>query len=285
METESRMLRTGIVKDDTPAATTQPHYDDKLEDKMRAAKDEANRHKLLASAAKREKDLMEQELEDTRRRIQRLEGQVKEARSDAAKSDEANKRLRSILLQARTLLKDVGVEFLEDVSYESLGSLTGGGKGSVRSSEAGSIARQSTDGTLFKALDQREKDREMVRMQREVNEAQYTANVASKELKKVKNQLSQTQSELQKEKEGKEKELQLLIDELAEVKGQKKRAEDEKQVADARCTEMKKELVTSKASLSKLSLDLNYLQARSTLPRPKPKLSFAVALALSVAPQ
>jgi hypothetical protein len=281
METESRMIRTGMSHDDVPVSA-QPVYDDKMEDKVRSAKDEAHRHKLLASAAKREKDLMDQELEESRRRIHKLEGQVKETRSDAAKSDEANKRLRSILLQAKALLKEAGVDFLEDASYESLGL---GGKGSTRSSEAGSVARQSSDGTLFKALDQRDKDREMSRMQREVNEAQYQANVAGKELKKMKTQLSQAQLELQREKEARERQVQPLVVEVDELKVQKKKAEDEKRVVEVRCTEMKKELDTSKSSLSKVSMDLNYLQARIQGPRPKPKLSYAVALALSVTPQ
>ena len=280
LETDSRVVRTGMMRhDDDASVASLSLRGDRMEEKMRSAKDEVNRHKLLASAAQREKDVIDQELEDSKRKIQKLEGQLRELRNDSSKSDEANKRLRSILMQARAQMKEAGIEFLDDAAYDSVG----GGRGSVRSSEAGSVVRQSSDGTLFKALDHREKERDMQRMQREVNEAQYQANLVSKDLKKTKSQLTQAQSELQKEREGREREIEALASESARLSAKVKALEIEALASESRCAESKKELEASKCKVAKMTLDLGYLRERSTQARPKPKLSYAVALNLSVA--
>ena len=45
--------------------------------------------------------------------------QVREARSEASQSEEAVRRLRTLLAQARSLLRDAGVPFMEDAADDA----------------------------------------------------------------------------------------------------------------------------------------------------------------------
>lgn len=54
----------------------------------------------------------------------------------------------------------------------------------------------ATDGPLFKAVEQRDKDKEIQRLQRELAEAQHNAGVAGKEAKKAKQQVARMQEQV-----------------------------------------------------------------------------------------
>ncbi|GAX81036.1 hypothetical protein CEUSTIGMA_g8471.t1 [Chlamydomonas eustigma] len=266
---------------------------EKLEEKLRLAKEEVVRYKNLLAAVKKEKDLKERQVEELQARLDRGDMQIRELRTEAGRQEEGVRRLRSLLQQARSLLREAGVPFMEDVHESGLGndtSASGSSKTKVSgsgglSSKGGSVS--GDDGApLFKALDAREREKEISRLQREVAEAQHAAGLAHKEVKRHKGLAERAAAELNKERDEAASRLAASTHQLAKDVADARQAAQKSEAAlravDSEVMELRRQLIETRGQLERTKLDADYLKARASKPRPKPKLCFARAFTVTV---
>ncbi|GAX86047.1 hypothetical protein CEUSTIGMA_g13462.t1 [Chlamydomonas eustigma] len=246
---------------------------EKLEEKLRLSKEEVVRYKNLLAAVKKDKDLKERQVEELQTRLDRGDMQIRELRTEAGRQEEGVRRLRSLLTQARSLLREAGVPFMEDAHESGLGNGTsalGSSKTKVSgsgglSSKGGSVS--GDDGApLFKALDAREREKEISRLQREVAEAQHAAGLAHKEVKRHKGLVERAAAELNKERDEAASRLAASTHQLAKDVADARQAAQKSEAAlravDSEVMELRRQLIETRGQLERTKLDADYLKAR-----------------------
>ncbi|GIL67664.1 hypothetical protein Vafri_21000 [Volvox africanus] len=295
MQRELERARAGINTDGG-----RPHAQDtvereRLEDALAAARDDAVRHKQVASAAKRDLEAKERAMEEAQLRYERLEAQCRDARSEAQRQGEGVKRLRLLLAQAKSLLKEQGVSFMEDDPGLDL-LLTagpqgqGGGGGGAKTGKAQRPAGSGTDadGPLFKALDAREREKEMQRLQSEVADLSAQLTAANKELKRTRKAAAAAAEAGAAAEREQRLQLASTIEALAnEAEAAKDAARaSQKQLQDSKHEggDLRRQIAELNDKLTRAKLDGEYLRARAAAGKMKPKLTHARALSLSISP-
>jgi chromosome segregation ATPase len=139
----------------------------------------------------------------------------------------------------------------------------------------------------FKAVDAREREKEMSRLRAELSEMQHQAAAAQKELKRVRQQLSKQQHEAEKALQAAAAQAASASAAISAELGSKKEAlaEAQRQVAEymSEVKSLQLSLSDARTQLQKMRLDAEYLKSRATsLKHNRPRLSLAMAVNMAV---
>ncbi|KAG2502184.1 hypothetical protein HYH03_000671 [Edaphochlamys debaryana] len=285
LQRELERARAGILDSQDSRSAPDPAERDRLESAAAAARDEAARSRTLAAAAKRDAEARERQLEEAALRQERLEAQLREARSESGRQSEGVKRLRLLLAQARQLLREKGVAFMEeDLGLDLLAAtMRPGGQQGGRGGKGG---QADGDGPLFKAVDAREREKEMIRLQSELSDTQSQLAASAKELKRVRKQLAALQEGQAASERAQREALAGTLEALGRDAKEAREATRavQKQLADSQheCGELRRKLADLGDKLARSRLDGDYLKQRAAAGRMKPKLSLGRALAISI---
>ncbi|GIM11806.1 hypothetical protein Vretimale_15235 [Volvox reticuliferus] len=289
MQRELERARAGINTDGGRPNAQDAVERERLEDALAAARDDAVRHKQVASAAKRDLEAKERAMEEAQLRYERLEAQCRDARSEAQRQGEGVKRLRLLLAQAKSLLKEQGVSFMEDDPGLDL-LLTQGQGGGAKTGKAQRPAGSGADadGPLFKALDAREREKEMQRLQLEAADLSAQLAAANKELKRTRKAAAAAAEAAAAGEREQRLQLATTIEALAnEAEAAKDAARaSQKQLQDSKheAGDLRRQIAELNDKLTRAKLDGEYLRARAAAGKMKPKLTHARALSLSISP-
>lgn len=142
------------------------------------------------------------------------------------------------------------------------------------------------DGTVFRAMEARDRDKEMQRLRSEVLDAQSQAGTAAKEVKRLQKQLATAHEAAAAADKGHKAALQATTEGLAKdgaaAREAAKALRQQLQDAENEGLDLRRQLTELQAAMAKARLDGDYLRARAAAGRMKPKLSYAKALSMSV---
>lgn len=145
------------------------------------------------------------------------------------------------------------------------------------------------EGSLFRATEARDREKEVQRLRSETSEAQHEAGLALKEIKKLKAQLSKATTRA----ENSDADAAAAASKSTASADTARKLSSERVVAlsqqlverDGECRELGRRCGEMGDALARLKIDADYLRGRAASSKLKPRLSFAKVLSVSLEPE